>query len=179
MDRSAVAEGAAAATGGEELVEIRVVDDSELDGAVDGEGDGDGARMEVFDEVRGSVDGIDDEESSFGGEWACRAFFADEVRVGDYVSKSALEHVLHLFVIVCDEIGGAGFLVDPDVPAVGAPDDFAAAAHQTADRFEFVRHDDVLFRFSGALYQKRPLLRQVRLANAAASESGRAGACMS
>ena len=71
MDRSAVAEGAAAATGGEELVEIRVVDDSELDGAVDGEGDGDGARMEVFDEVRGSVDGIDDEESSFGGEWAC------------------------------------------------------------------------------------------------------------
>ena len=92
--------------------------------------------MEVFDEVRGSVDGIDDEESSFGGEGTCRAFFADEVRVGDYVRKSALEHVLHLFVKVCDEIGGAGFLVDPDVSAVGAPDDFAAVAHQTADRFE-------------------------------------------
>ena len=39
--------------------------------------------------------------------------------------------------------------------AVSISSDTFAPAHQTADHFEFVRHDDVLFRFSGALYQKR------------------------
>ena len=71
MDRFAVAERAMAATGGEEFVEIWIVDDAEFDGAIDNESDGNGAQMEIFDKVRCSVDGIDDEKLSFGGERVC------------------------------------------------------------------------------------------------------------
>ena len=123
-----VAEGALSAHRREQLVEVGVVYCAKFSRAVDYERDRDAACAEILYEVRGAVDRVDDEELPLRRELLRGAFLAYEMCVGHYLQKPALQPVLHLLVVVRDEVGVPGFRVDMQVAPVGVLDELAAFA---------------------------------------------------
>ena len=124
----------------EHLVRVGVVDHADLGGVVHDERHGDAAAVVVLDEVRSAVDGVDDEELPGRGERLGRALFADEVSVWHDFQEALAQALLHLPVVLGDEVRAPALGVDVEMTAVDVLDEQAAVADESADRFDFCVH---------------------------------------
>ena len=89
--------------------------------------------MEVLDEVRRAVDGIDDEVLPLGRIAVRGPLLADEARIGDDFAQAGLQPVLHELVVLRDEVGLAFLGGDVEARAVDVPDDASARTDEVAD----------------------------------------------